>query len=169
MVTDVRAGLSSAPKRSGNVAVAEVDPLGLARCSSGSKLPGPQIPDGHKANFTDGVTINRQVSGDEVFYKYHGKSNRLGRDFNYVTNKKYTSEVELRSDLAILREWGVKMDKVTTFRPQKGTWIAEGTAAPQISSNGLEVLKGGKYQGIINIKELPKSTILRTENTNFMR
>lgn len=43
----------------------------------------------------------RQVSGDAIFYKYHGK-NRLGSDFDYVTNKKYTSETELRKYLAIL-------------------------------------------------------------------
>lgn len=60
----------------------------------------------------------RQVNGNEVFYKYHDKSSRLGRDFNYVTNKKYASEDVLRKDLAILKEWGVKIEFVTTFKPQ---------------------------------------------------
>lgn len=109
----------------------------------------------------------RQVNDNEIFYKYHGKTNRLGRDFNYVTNKKYTSEHDLRKDLAILKEWGVKIEYVTTFKPQKGTWIAEGTAAQQISSDGLEKLIGGGYQGLINIKELPKSTIINTIKVNF--
>ncbi|WP_240651729.1 hypothetical protein [Serratia microhaemolytica] len=38
MVTDVRAGSSSAPKRSGNVAVAEVDPLRLAASDANAVL-----------------------------------------------------------------------------------------------------------------------------------
>jgi len=142
-----------------------VDPWGLSRCSLAKK--GQRIPDHHKANFTDGVITHRQVSGDEIFYKYHGKTNRLGRDFNYVTKKKYTSEAELRKDLAILNEWGVKIDRVTTFKPKKGTWVTEGTAAPQISTNKLEFLEGGGYQGLINIKELAKSTIIRTDRVSF--
>ncbi|WP_207209735.1 hypothetical protein [Pectobacterium zantedeschiae] len=128
---------------------------------------GPTIPDHHKKNFTDEETITRQVSGDEVFYKYHGESNRLGRDFNYVTTKKYSSEAELREDLALLNEWGVKIDRVTTFKPQKGTWITEGTAARQVSTDGSEILKGGGYQGLINIKDLSNSTIIRTDKVHF--
>jgi hypothetical protein len=89
-------------------------------------LPGPKAPDYHKNNFTDGVVVNRQISGDEVFYKYHGKDNRLGKTHNYVTEKKYTSEAELRNDLAILDEWGIEIDRVTTFKPPKGTWVGEG-------------------------------------------
>ncbi|MCG3464211.1 hypothetical protein L7G72_20930 [Xenorhabdus bovienii] len=102
-----------------------------------------------------------------MFYKYHGKTNRLGRDYNYVTRKKYTSEAELREDLAILKEWGVKIEYVTTFKPQKGTWITEGTAAPQVSKSGLEKLKGEGYQGLINIKGLPNSSIIKTEKVKF--
>lgn len=142
-----------------------VDPFGLANCPT--RKVGPTIPGNHKTNFTDAKVINRQVSGDEIFYKYHGGSNRLGRDFNYVTKQKYSSEGALREDLSILNEWGVKIDRVTTFKPQKGTWITEGTAAPQISSNGSQSLGGGGYQGLINIKELPNSTIIRTDKVNF--
>ncbi|WP_286881747.1 hypothetical protein, partial [Pantoea sp. UBA5037] len=54
-----------------------------------------------------------------------------------------------------------------TFKPQKGTWVTEGTAAPQISTNRLEVLEGGGYQGLISIKELAKSTIIRTDRVSF--
>ncbi|OCG65165.1 hypothetical protein A9G48_00750 [Gilliamella sp. wkB18] len=144
-----------------------VDVFGLSECGGGKVKKGSGIPDYHANNFTDKLVNMRQVDGNEVFYKYHGKTNRLGRDFNYVTNKKYASEIALREDLAILKEWGVKMEYVTTFKPQKGTWIAEGTAAPQISSDGLEKLMGGGYQGLINIKELPKSTIIKTEKVNF--
>ncbi|WP_310592026.1 RHS repeat-associated core domain-containing protein, partial [Bacteroides stercoris] len=142
-----------------------LDWFGL-KCAKVSKK-GPDIPDYHKKNFTDGIVTMRQVNGDEIFYKYHGKSNRLGREYNYVTNKKYTSEKVLREELAILEEWGVEIESVTTFKPQAGTWIGEGTAARQVSSDGAEVLSGGGYQGIINVKNLPKSTIIQTIKVNF--
>ena len=69
--------------------------------------------------------------------------------------------------MAILKKWGVKIDRVTTFKPQKGTWVTEGTAAPQISTNRLEVLEGGGYQGQIGIKGLAKSKTIRTGNMSF--
>ena len=141
------------------------DVFGL-RCKKVKKI-GPSIPEFHRKNFTDGIVNMRQVSGDEIFYKYHGKSNRLGREYNYVTNKKYLSEQALREDLALLKEWGVKIEYVTTFKPQAGTWIGEGTAAKQISQDGTEILEGTGYQGIINIKELPNSTIIKTEKVKF--
>jgi uncharacterized protein RhaS with RHS repeats len=137
-----------------------VDPLGLACCP-------PKVPNYHKANFTDGLVTSRHISGDEIFYKYHGETNRLGRDFNYVTKKKYSSENALREDLAILNEWGGNIDRVTTFKPAKGTRITQGTAAPQLSSDGFESLAGGGYQGIINIKELSNPTIINTKKVNF--
>ena len=141
------------------------DVFGL-RCKKVKKI-GPSIPEFHRKNFTDGIVNMRQVSGDEIFYKYHGKSNRLGREYNYVTNKKYLSEQALREDLALLKEWGVEIEYVTTFKPQAGTWIGEGTAAKQISQDGTEILEGTGYQGIINIKELPNSTIIKTEKVKF--
>ena len=84
-------------------------------------LPGPKVPEYHLGNFTDGVAINRQVSGDEISYKYYGKSNRLGQTHNYVTKKQYSSEEELSNDLAILDKWGIEIDHVTTFQSPKGT------------------------------------------------
>ena len=143
----------------------QIDPFGL-ECKNVAKK-GPNIPDYHRKNFTDGIVSMRQVSGEETFYKYHGKSNRLGREYNYVTNKKYTSEKTLREDLAILKEWGVEIKSVTTFKPHAGTWIGEETAARQVSRDGTEILTGGGYQGIIDVKNLPKSTIIRTDKINF--
>jgi hypothetical protein len=116
----------------------------------------------HTSNFKDGVFRNRQVSGDELLYKYHGVENRNGRTHNYVTNKLYASETELRSDLAILGEWGVKIDRVTTFKPAYGTWITEGVAARQVGFTG-EVRAGGGYQGLIDVHNLPKSSVVRTD------
>jgi hypothetical protein len=144
-----------------------LDEFGLECGKAKPKKNGFNIPNHHKKNFTDGNIVMRQVDGNEVFYKYHGKSNRLGREFNYVTNKKYTSEKALREDLAILKEWGVDIEYVTTFKPQAGTWIGEGTAAKQISSDGLEILSGGGYQGIIDVKNLPNSSIVNTVKVNF--
>ena len=141
------------------------DVFGL-RCKKVKKI-GPSIPEFHQKNFTDGIVNIWQVSGDEIFYKYHGKSNRLGREYNYVTNKKYLSEQALREDLALLKEWGVEIEYVTTFKAQAGTWIGEGTVAKQIRQDGTEILEGTGYQGIINIKELPNSTIIKTEKVKF--
>ncbi|WP_407333307.1 hypothetical protein [Enterovibrio sp. 27052020O] len=98
-----------------------------------------------------------------MLYKYHGKNNRLGKTHNYVTKKKYSTETELRNDLAILDEWGIEIDRVTTFKPQKGTWVSEGTAKKQIGDFTGEVRLGGGYQGLIDVKNLPKSTVVRTD------
>jgi hypothetical protein len=59
----------------------------------------------------------------------------------------------LSEDFVIFNKWG-DIDRVTTSKPVKGSWITEGTAAPQISSDGFESLAGGGYQGIISVKEL---------------
>jgi hypothetical protein len=126
-------------------------------------LPGPTIPAYHAKNFTNGKYVNRQVSGDEITFKYHGVSNRSGKTHNYLSNKRYTSEAGLRDDLAILDEWGIKIDRVTTFKPAKGTWISEGTAAPQVGSVTGEVRVGGGYQGLIDVPNLPKSSVIRTD------
>ena len=126
-------------------------------------LPGPAVPEYHLGNYTDGIAVNRQVSGDEIFYKYHGRDNRLGKTHNYVTQKQYTSEVELRNDLAILDEWGIEIDRVTTFKPPKGTWVSEGTAAKQVGDFTDEFRPGGGYQGLIDINNLPKSSWIKTD------
>lgn len=126
-------------------------------------LTGPTFPPYHARNFTGGKYVNRQVSGDEVFYKYHGVHNRTGKTHNYLTKKKYTSEADLRNDLAILDEWGIKIDRVTEFRPAKGTWISEGTAARQVGEITGEIRPGGGWQGVIDVGNLPKSSVIRTD------
>jgi hypothetical protein len=113
-----------------------------------------------------GHYTNRQVDGNETFYKYHGENNRLGKTHTYVTKKKYSNESDLRNEAAILDEWGVNLDRVTEFKPDKGTWISEGTAAAQKGVSG-EVRKGGGYQGLIDSKNLPKSAVRRTDKTGF--
>jgi len=67
----------------------------------------------------------------------------------------------MRQGLAIDKDWGV-IDRITTYRPQRGTWISEGAAAPQKSLMN-KMYKGGDYQGVIDTKNLPKSTIIRTD------
>ena len=144
-----------------------VDPWGLKSkedYSSPSKTGPTKASLGdHVQNFENGVYQNRQVSGDEVFYKYHGVNNRTGKTHNYVTNKRYASEQELRDELAILDEWGIKIDRVTTFKPAQGTWISEGVAAAQTGVTG-EVRPGGGYQGLIDVKNLPNSSVVRTDS-----
>ena len=51
-----------------------------------------------------------------------------------------------------------------TIKPQNGTWISEGTVAPQTGIMTGEVKKGGGYQGLIDSNNIPKSTIIKTEN-----
>ena len=65
--------------------------------------------------------------------------------------------------MAILDEWGVKIDRVTTFRPASGTWISEGTAARQVGDITGEVRAGGGYQGLIDAGNLPRSSVVRTD------
>ena len=143
-----------------------VDPWGLKSKEDYSNLskigPSRASLGNHVNNFENGVYQNRQVNGDEVFYKYHGVDNRTGRTHNYVTNKKYVSEPALRDDLAILDEWGVKIDRVTTFKPAQGTWITEGIASPQTGVTG-EFRPGGAYQGLIDVKNLPNASVVRTD------
>lgn len=127
------------------------------------RLPGPKVPANHAGNFTGGKYVNRQVSGDEIFYKYHGVNNRTGKTHNYLTTKRYTSESALRDDLAILDEWGIQIDRVTTFRPARGTWISEGPAASQVGKATGEFRPGGGYQGLIDTNNLPRSSVIRTD------
>ncbi len=111
----------------------------------GDNYNGPKIPDYHVGNFTNKLITNRQVSGEETFYKYHGPDNRLGKTHNYVTKELYSIESALRDDLAILDEWGISFTHVTTFKPVKGTWIGEGTAAKQVGDFSDEIRLGGGY------------------------
>lgn len=97
----------------------------IAKVIDGKKIMkiGPDLLKRHIINFTDEIAVSRQVNGLETFYKYHGSSNRLGRDFNYVKKRKYSSLSELKEDFALLDEWGVKVEYVTEFKPQKVIWV----------------------------------------------
>jgi len=86
---------------------------------------------------------------------------------NLLQPKKYSSEAELRKDLAILKDWGVDITRVTTLRPERGKWIIEGIATPQKSRNGLESLSNDGYQGLIKVSDLPASSIIKTERVDF--
>jgi hypothetical protein len=118
-------------------------------------LPGPQLPKFHSSNFKEGKYNNRLLNNNEKFYKYHGIDNRTGRKYSYVTNKKFMTEHELRSDLAIEDSWGVKITSVSEFMVPAGTWISEGIAGPQVT------YKGGGYQAIIT--NIPKQWIVTTK------
>ena len=71
-------------------------------------LPGPKLSQRVADTFTNGVYKNRQLNTNETFYKYHGVDNRTGKKVSWFTNRKYASESELRSDLAIRADWGCK-------------------------------------------------------------
>jgi len=90
-------------------------------------------------------------------------NNRTGKTHNYLSNQRYTSESALRNNLAILDEWGITIDRMTTFTPARGTWISEGTAARQVGGLTGEIREGGGYQGLIDVPNLPNSSVIRTD------
>jgi len=133
------------------------DPLGLSKCSGGAAKgpPGPTLPKNIAETFTGGTYKNRKLANNETYYKYHGVDNRTGRKFAWLTNQKYTSEDQLRADLAIRHDWGVKITRVSEFNVPKGTWISEGPAAPQGAG-----YPGGGYQGVVS--NLPRAWVVNT-------
>lgn len=121
-----------------------------------NSLPGPVLPDKIADTFKNGIYTNRILVNDAAFYKYHGVDNRTGKKYSWLTNKRYASEVELRTDLAIRSDWGVNITSVSEFKVPKGTWVSEGSAASQ-----GEGYNGGGYQAVIT--NLPKSWVVRTD------
>lgn len=117
---------------------------------------GPQLSQRVAATFKEGKYINRQLTKNEVFYKYHGVNNRTGKKVSWLTNKLFSSEDDLRSSLAIHRDWKVEINSYTKFEVPTGTWVSEGKAAAQ----GVGY-PGQGYQAVI--ENLPKSWI---KNTN---
>ncbi|MCC7334856.1 MAG: hypothetical protein IT422_07160 [Pirellulaceae bacterium] len=128
----------------------------------GPSKSAPELPEHYRNTFQDGVYGSRNATGNEVFYKYHGVDNQTGKSYTFVTKEKYASEAALRNELGILTEWGIEIDRVTTFRPPKGTWIREGVAARQVGNFG-EIRRGGGWQGVIDTKDLPNTSIINTE------
>ncbi|MDR6382940.1 hypothetical protein [Paraburkholderia caribensis] len=126
-----------------------IDPLGLSGI-------GPKLPDNIAQTFENGAYSNRQLSQNETLYKYHGANNRTGRKCAWLTNKKYSSEEDLRSDLAIRRDWGVNVTKVSEFDVPKGTWLSEGVAAAQGVGH-----PGGGYQAVVT--NVPKVWVTQTK------
>ena len=133
------------------------DPLGLSKCSGGAakRPPGPTLPKGIADTFTGGAYKNRKLATDETYYKYHGTNNRTGKPFSWLTNQKYTSEAQLRADLAIRHDWGVNITRVSEFNVPKGTWVSEGPAAPQGAG-----YPGGGYQAVVT--NLPRAWVINT-------
>ena len=74
---------------------------------------------------------------------------------SWLTNKLFSSEDEMRSSLAIHRDWKVEIVNYSKFEVPSGTWVSEGKAASQ----GVGY-PGGGYQGVI--ENLPKSWIRNT-------
>lgn len=84
------------------------------------------------------------MTKSEIFYKYHGINNRTGKKESWLTNKLFSTEDDLKSSLAIHRDWKVEITNYTKFEVPAGTWISEGKAAAQ----GVGY-PGGGYQGVI--------------------
>jgi hypothetical protein len=107
-------------------------------------LPGPVLPLKIAETFADKIYINRKLSSNEKFYKYHGINNRTGKKYSWFTNRLYSSEAELRSGLAIRNDWGIEITFISEFNVPSGTWISEGKAAQQ----GMG-FPGQHYQAVI--------------------
>jgi RHS repeat-associated protein len=118
-------------------------------------LPGPRLTGKVADTFTDGKYFNRQLQTNETFYKYHGVDNRTGKKVSWFTNQQYVGENELRSGLAIRKDWGVDIQSVSKFDVPKGTWVSEGKAASQ----GADY-PGGDYQAVI--QNVPKTWVQNT-------
>jgi hypothetical protein len=134
----------------------------LASSTRIEKGRGPRLPDSKSKTFLHGSYQNRQASGEEILYRYHGLNNQTGKGYTYISNKKFVTERELRDNMGILNKWGVKMYTVTTFQPPKGVWISEGVAAPQKGDRG-ENRPGGGYQAVIETDSLHPFMVTKTE------
>lgn len=120
-------------------------------------LPGPTLPPKIAYTFVGETYTNRKLISNETFYKYHGTDNRTGKKYAWFTNKKYSSEFELRQKLAIREDWGVQIQFVTEFDVPAQTWVSEGKAAAQ-----GEGYPGQDYQAVI--LNAAKSWIVKTES-----
>lgn len=120
-------------------------------------LPGPILPSKIANTFTNSLYKNRKLVNSERFLKYHGENNRTGRKYTWVVRKRYSSEIELRTGLAIRNDFGVDIKYVSEFEVPKGTWVSEGTAASQ----GIGY-PGGDYQAVF--LNIPRAWIIKTNN-----
>ena len=158
-ITQINAEVSDAgdlQQHAGNILVEVADEAEMLTLTKDIKyLPGPQLPSKISATFDGGVYVNRKLLANEKFYKYHGTNNVTGRKYAWLTNKKYTTELELRQKLAIRDDWGVQIEFVTEFDVPLGTWVSEGKAAGQ----GVGY-PGQDYQAVIT--NTPNTWIIKT-------
>lgn len=145
----------SVPGGFDDLAIGGTAMLGKLPRLASMKLPGPKLAQKVADTFSNSKYVNRQLQTDEIFYKYHGVDNRTGRKVSWFTNKKYANETELRSQLAIRKDWGVNIQFVSKFKVPKGTWISEGTAAAQGAG-----YPGKGYQAVI--QNVPKTWVQNT-------
>lgn len=136
-----------------------LDPLGLSKtvCTKQPSCdPCADLPKYILDTFSGGYVRGRRLITDEKFYKYHGESNRVGKKYTWLTNKNYRTETGLRRSLAIRKDWGVHITKLTEFRVPAGTWVCEGKAAAQ--GYGYP---GKGYQAVVT--NIPRGWVVRTD------
>lgn len=109
---------------------------------------GPRLTNRVHDSFKNFKYYNRRLSVDEIFYKYHGIDNRTGNKVSWVVKTTYSSELDLRSKLAILPEWKQIITSRSKFKVPAGTWVSEGLAG--IQHGKLSTLDGGDYQAVIS-------------------
>jgi|GEM_PF-1813784 hypothetical protein len=64
-------------------------------------------------------------------------------------NMKIVKQDCITAVLGIIKEWGVLIKSITTFKPQADTCIGEGTADRQVSRDGIEILASGGNQEVL--------------------
>jgi hypothetical protein len=119
-----------------------------------SKVTGEKLSPKLEKTFKGGKYTTRVLNEPEIFYRYHGVNNRL-RPVTFVSKTKYSSKEFMRIRLAIKKEWGININKISKMKVPSGVRIFEGQAASQ----GLLYIGGG-HQAII--MHPSKSWILNT-------
>lgn len=122
------------------------------------KVPNPS-PDQAKT-FTGGKYTKVTTTDDNtVLYRVYGGGARQIAGFWSRTPP--MSPDQAQRDLAILPEWGGKVEKQVAIRVPKGATFFEGTAAPQTATDGSGLkLPGGGNQVLFTTRDIDPSWII---------
>ena len=116
------------------LAALNVSALANARtrvAAAGDRPKQPLAGDTFKKPANDEFGLNfvsssrRQLTESRTLYRYHGEDNATGKVVTWLTNKKYSNEEDLRKELAIRKDWGVKISSVSEVLVPKGQSVVK--------------------------------------------
>jgi hypothetical protein len=84
----------------------------------------------------------------------------VGKKGTYLSTKRFNSQEELREEMAIPENWGIR-NRVAIVKPDKDTWESISKTEGQKDDVTGKWYRGGGEQ--VFILNLPKSSIVRTE------